>query len=466
MDVDLDGPALNQEFLSLAAQSQSKGDFYRRLSANSRFKEINSSFTLMRRTASRDRSNASADYPRIIGFSGTLVLASVDHPKPNSEAQGKLVEGIAYASKSIELAGRELDAKKLHFFTLDFSTTPPRVDLQVESCQSCHAGRFNWETYNVWPGALAGKRHYTEQSEQHLISPAELRARMSMMLSKERRDDYFFNEAEGILHRGLDTVVPQLFSYASIRQDALLSRVAEALHYEGLEFSRRDEKWFEVIEKQRALEGAYAHLDFKSFSGSNRELNQFINSLTFDKIQHDLKKLPSFAKRKYAALAGVMGCGATPDFLAAETNALLGGYPRFEKIESEIREQMERQYRAKERTLLKYGDHESLNTADLEDVRRLAALRYLFEAEGFVLGEYSPNFFGRTDNLSYGFAHVGAGTFGANQLMCHLAPEIINENSEFATYFSDVKTVDSYRAPNEGQPVCEALKKLSLEKGI
>lgn len=464
MEIDTGGPALDQSFLDLASASSSKIDFYRRINLSPRHKVLNSSFTLMKRSSSRDKRNTSADYPRVIGFGGTMVLASVDHPHPINAEQGTLVEGIAYASQSLQLAGQDLAAKKLHFFTLDFAETPPRVNLKPQSCQSCHAGRFNWETYNVWPGALPGKRHYTDVVEERDLSPRDLRSRLETMLSPEKREDYFFNEASEILSRGLDAIVPELISNINFYRDPLLSAIARVLHHEGIDFDEKEKSWLETRETERQVGGIYAHLNFKSFDGSNRELNQFINSLTFDKIQYELSLLPSFDSKKYAALAGVLGCGSTPDFVGSSTNIALGGEARFKQLEDEIREQLNLQYETKEKVIKDFGERESINTADLEDVQRLATLRYLFELEGFELGRYSPNFFGRKDKLSYGFAHVGAGTFGANQLMCHLAPELISESPELAKFFSDSKVIDSYRAPNADRPLCQVLKRLSLER--
>jgi len=450
MEIDEAGPELNDDFVEIVRQSSSKQDFYRRISEDKVFAKLSSNFIVQSQTASLDSQNATKDYPRVIGFGGKLILASTDHPSPKEEKQANVVEGIAYASKT----------KSREFFRIKFSSGGAELELPAKGCYRCHFGRYNWETYNTWPGAEPSKGNYLTVTKREPYSKVEVKQRIAAILEQGGMlsDGLRMN----VLDRGLKDLLPKLYS-GTQSKDPTVIELYKFLVSSGLRFDPIKKIWTGPRERQRKLEGIYATLDFKGLGADNRELNEMINALTFDQLAHDLKQLDSYPTRKFAALASVMDCGRATEFLSSEENVRLGGDTQLTKLIQEVGAQLNLQYEEKAKVLADLGILHYINQSDIADIRRMANLRYLFELEGFRLGTYSPNFFGRKDGLSYGFAHVGAGSFGVNQLMCFVAPELVLETPELQPYFSDGKVIDSYRNHNEGKEVCQKLKDLSTQ---
>ena len=457
------GPQLNDRFFQLAISSESKSEFYEKLKSDSLYKPLTKFFTVIGKSSSREKENSTPDFPRIIGFGGSMVIASADHPHPKNIKTANIVEGIAYASQAFEVWGEKMSANKLHFFQIDFTHKIPEIQIPGEGCQKCHFGKFNWETFQDWPGTSSSKTDYIRQTVEVPLSKELVKDAIQSYYghySDASDDDQQTPKIE-------DQVVEDVLSrITQVKPHDDNSRsIYAALRMKGYRYNQKTKEWKQNATVKREMTGIYKSLDFSTNEGGNRDLNLFVNSIMYEKMTRNIAELKSWSskRKRIAALASVLECGWAGDYLSEEENSELGQQARMKQLEDDTRLQIETQYAAKDEKFREFGEYPASIKPDLYDVKRFANLRYLFDSDDFVLGRYSSVFFGRNmkTGVSYGSATVGGSDFGAVQLMCYFAPRLINDFPELTPYFSNENEVDAYRNGYKIKPVCDKLKQLS-----
>ncbi len=463
LSLDSKGPHLSDRFFELAISSSSKKEFYEKLQKDTLYSPLTRIFTVIGKSSSREKENSTPEFPRIIGFGGSMVIASADHPHPKNIKTANIVEGIAYASQVFEVWGEKMAANKLHFFQIDFTQKIPEIQIPGEGCQKCHFGKFNWETFQDWPGTSRNKTDYVRKNIEIPISKEIIKNSIQGYYGHyvDRSDED--EQAPKVEDKVVDDILSRIAQTKP--HDDNSRNVYAALRMNGYRYNQKTKEWLQRATTKRELTGIYKSLDFSTNEGGNRDLNLFINSIMYEKMTRKLAELKSWSskRKRIAALASVMECGWAGDYLSESENNELGQQARMEQLERDTRLQIETQYAAKDEKFKEFGESPVSIRPDLEDVKRFANLRYLFDSKDFVLGRYSPVFFGRNmqTGVSYGSATVGGSEFGAVQLMCFFAPGLINDFPELTPYFSNQDEVDGYRNGHKIKPVCDKLKQLS-----